>query len=428
MAVDRELLEIVGRARRIGWPVEQGDAGQEWRYRITCPNGFRVQLHSTPSDTNWKKHIMLKLNRHGFAAAEKEWLANDERERAEKIVKDRTAAERKAAAVAKKAAAANAALVKAAGNRAIHEPDIVWLTTPVDVPETKVMRITPVVAQKLLDTINTNNRPVRPSHVDYLTRIIRDGDWSLTHQGGAVDWNGVLQDGQHRLLAIVEADESVVMQWTVGLDPANFAKVDVGSQRTGRDVAMMRGIKHATIAPSVARMLLQIDMYGPEAHTRNNKTKISVDRVHRALEDYGDELLASITRAVKLRGEIKVNATGLAAAIYMIRRRLPEGDPRVEKFFDDIETGIGLDDKSDPVWLLRRFIIRSNDAHLGGGAKRGLRAFDIAAYVLKAWNLRMAGRTVTAIVWRNNEPFPATVFLPPPIAPTFSDLEEVEAS
>jgi hypothetical protein len=260
--------------------------------------------------------------------------------------------------------------------------------------------------------------------VDFLADIIRQGDWSLTHQGGAIDWNGTLQDGQHRLLAIIDADTPVVMQWTRGADPKNFAKVDVGSQRTGRDLAVMRGISHASIAPSVARMLLQIDLYGPEAHTRANKAKISIDRVQRAVEAYGDELIEAVSRAVRFRRELKVNATGLAAAIYLIRRRLPVGDPRVEKFIDDFETGIGLDDKTDPVWLLRRFIIRSNDAHLGGGSRRGLRAYDIAAYVLKAWNLRMSGRTVTAIVWRNNEPFPSTVFLPPPLQPAFSEQEQ----
>ena len=43
-----------------------------------------------------------------------------------------------------------------------------------------------------------------------------------THQGIAFDENGVLQDGQHRLCAIVSANKPVDMMVTSGLSPDNF--------------------------------------------------------------------------------------------------------------------------------------------------------------------------------------------------------------
>jgi len=405
-------MAIVGRCRRLGWPVETGTGASEWVYRIQCPDGTKIQLHSSPSDRNWEKHVLLKLNRHGdLDNAEREWLAAEAERKRLALAADREKNDRKTAAAAKRALAVQ----KAAGELAIHEPDIGWLTTPSDVIQTKVMRITPEVAQKLLDTINTANRPIRQTHVDALAQAIDDGDWSQTHQGGAVDWDGKLQDGQHRLLAIVQSGKTVIMPWTVGLDPKNFAKIDVGSQRVARDVAAMRGEKNLSVLTSAARMLLNIEMYGPEAHVRGNKAKISVYRVDLAVQEYGEELREAVSRAIRMRREIRINASGVAAAIYMIRQRLPEGDPRVERFLNDLETGVGLD-ASDPVWMLRRLIFRSLNNSFGASAARQLRAFDVCAYVIKTWNLRASGRQVTQVVWRSNEAFPSTVFLPPPPA------------
>jgi hypothetical protein len=420
MTVKQEQAEIAGRARRIDWEVEVGSGSSEWAYRITCPDGVRVQLHRTPSDVNWKQTVMRHLNRHGFARAEREWIANNDKERAEKLEKDRVASERRAATTAKKAAVVNSRLTKAAGPHAIHEPDIGWLTTPASVPESRYMRITPEVAQKILDTINSHNRPVRPSHVAYLARIMNDDEWGLTHQGGAIDWDGVLQDGQHRLLACVMSGKTIVMQWTVGVDPKNYAKVDVGSARTGRDFAIMQGIAHPTIAPSAARMLLTIEMYGSEAHVRQGKTKISLDRVQHAVEAYGEDLLDAISRALRIRRELKVNATGIAVAVYLIQQRLPEGDIRVQTFFNDIENGVNLGD-ADAARLLRRTIFRSRDTQ--HNAKRVLSAYEVAALIIKTWNARMSRRPLSPssmILWRSNEPFPATVILPPPSA-TFTE-------
>lgn len=68
--------------------------------------------------------------------------------------------------------------------------------------------ITPAMARRLLEK-NINNRPLQPAAVERYMRDIAAGNWQLTHQCIAVDIDGNLVDGQHRLTAIVRCNISL---------------------------------------------------------------------------------------------------------------------------------------------------------------------------------------------------------------------------
>ena len=68
----------------------------------------------------------------------------------------------------------------------------------------RVQKISPEKAAEML-AANTANRPLSRSTVQAFAEAMRRGDWLVTHQGIAVDTNGVLVDGQHRLAAVIEA-------------------------------------------------------------------------------------------------------------------------------------------------------------------------------------------------------------------------------
>lgn len=64
--------------------------------------------------------------------------------------------------------------------------------------------ITPEVAALLLKN-NGKNRPLRKAWVKELAGLITRGEWHLSHQAIAIDSDGVILDGQHRLHACVMA-------------------------------------------------------------------------------------------------------------------------------------------------------------------------------------------------------------------------------
>jgi hypothetical protein len=96
------------------------------------------------------------------------------------------------------------------------------------------MLVTPEMAAAWL-TANTANRAVRRSHAVSLARLMRAGEWRLTHQGVAFDRSGHLIDGQHRLLAIVEAGVPVEILVFVDCPDDTFGALDRGLKRQLRD-------------------------------------------------------------------------------------------------------------------------------------------------------------------------------------------------
>ena len=106
------------------------------------------------------------------------------------------------------------------------------------------MRITPEMAKDFLAKNMKSNRPVMKSTVHSYARMMRNGNWGLTHQGIAFDENGDLVDGQHRLNAIVEANVPVEMMVTYDVHhaPGEVFTIDMGRKRTYANVAVMSGI------------------------------------------------------------------------------------------------------------------------------------------------------------------------------------------
>jgi hypothetical protein len=108
---------------------------------------------------------------------------------------------------------------------------------------------------------NTGNRPVIRRKVDRLTAQMKNGEFENTDEPIIISAEGVLNDGQHHLMAIVEAeaeaDAEVDIGVRFGIPRKAFTKTDTGSSRTGGDVLSIRGITGgAAVAPAVRLLIL----------------------------------------------------------------------------------------------------------------------------------------------------------------------------
>ena len=101
-----------------------------------------------------------------------------------------------------------------------------------------VADIGPALALALLER-NKNNRKIAASRVEVYARDMAAGRWQLNNQGVALGRDGVLYDGQHRLLAIVQADVTVPMLVVSGLDASARATIDQGRSRSVGDLVRM---------------------------------------------------------------------------------------------------------------------------------------------------------------------------------------------
>lgn len=118
--------------------------------------------------------------------------------------------------------------------------------------ETKMILVTPKLAEATLIE-NEGNRKLNPARVDMFVRLIKAGLFRFSHQGIALDENGKLIDGQHRLAAIVKSKCSVWMLVTKGLPRESTIVIDnhqkrsftqhmamIGRIETEKDVAIAR--------------------------------------------------------------------------------------------------------------------------------------------------------------------------------------------
>ena len=82
--------------------------------------------------------------------------------------------------------------------------------------KTRIETITPALATEWLDKHNSVNRKISEPTVQSYAMDMKNGRWTLTHQGIAFDTEGNLQDGQHRLWAIVFSGITLEMMVTRG--------------------------------------------------------------------------------------------------------------------------------------------------------------------------------------------------------------------
>ena len=208
--------------------------------------------------------------------------------------------------------------------------------------------ITPVQAAEYLKR-NTKNRKVKPNTVEAYTTDIRNNAWLLTHQGIAFDATGRLIDGQHRLIAIVNAKRPVNMLittgWPVGGKNKTMDAVDRGCQRT---IADQLGLQHdmvdakrvTHIANGIASICLGV----------NRPQKATTASVIEVCGLFKSEIAWILARPLKTQG---IKQASVAAALAMLVQHYPK---QAEIIIQRLETGAGLS-QSDPLHLLRNWLM-----------------------------------------------------------------------
>ena len=101
-----------------------------------------------------------------------------------------------------------------------------------------IVEVSPELAKEWLRS-NTFNRKASQATVNRYAGDMKSGEWRLNHQGIAFDDQGILVDGQHRLLAVVKSCATVRMMVTWGADRVGIDELRV---RRTADVIKFGGI------------------------------------------------------------------------------------------------------------------------------------------------------------------------------------------
>lgn len=165
--------------------------------------------------------------------------------------------------------------------------------------------VTPEMAQELLDWNNNPRKKIMQTVVDRYRADMADGEWTDTSQSIAIDYNGYLHNGQHRLTAIVQWGKPQRLYFTFNTLVSAREDEDVGAprkpavqielrlhNRIGNKLpaicrAAMRGVGNPSARISQAQLAEFAELYGPQ-----------IEWLERICPTYRSDVLAAFLKAI----------------------------------------------------------------------------------------------------------------------------------
>jgi hypothetical protein len=165
--------------------------------------------------------------------------------------------------------------------------------------------VSPDMAQQLLEWNNNPRKKLMQTVVDRYRADMASGEWTDTSQSIAIDYNGYLHNGQHRLNAIVQWGKPQRLYFTFNTLVSAREDEDVGAprkpavqielrlhNRIGNKLpaicrAAMRGVGNPSSRISQAQLADFAEMYGPQ-----------IEWLERICPTYRSDVLAAFLKAI----------------------------------------------------------------------------------------------------------------------------------
>lgn len=199
-------------------------------------------------------------------------------------------------------------------------------------------------AQEWLETFNTNNRRIRPTLTTKYTRERVNGKQLVGWHAIAFDYNGIMMNGQHSCMAIVESGIPEMHLVVRGLDPRVRMVGDTDAPRRAADILNLLGYKVTFNEVAIVRALMN------GANRRATMTEIV-----EAWETHEEAARAAFNffPAPKKRHiTIAYVMAPIARAWYM------EDRDRLQKFADILYSGLANRKGDLSVILLRDYLLQ----------------------------------------------------------------------
>ena len=210
---------------------------------------------------------------------------------------------------------------------------------------TSVEMIGPERAKEFL-ACSAGNRSLRKTHIAYLAKEMKDGNWILTSETVKFDANGVLIDGHHRMNAIIESGATA--SFFVAYDESISAKRVIDSNLP-RNLADHTGIDKNTVEIINASFAV---------HSRIKARKISPS-------DAEDFYLANMEWLEFVKSARHKSGFGISrAAVWLAIGEYYKIDKvNAKEFSDSYRLSGGYVQQA---CMLRDFVIRNNRPQAGG--------------------------------------------------------------
>jgi hypothetical protein len=240
-----------------------------------------------------------------------------------------------------------------------------------------LVNVTPELAEVLLSR-NEGNRSVKQRRVDDMARDMSSGNWKLNGEPIIVSSDGTLNDGQHRLFAVVQSKVPSDMLVVFGVSRDSRDTVDHGVGRTPGDDLSLHGFTNAVQLAAAARLVWMWRNYG-EVTRSGNRAPTRMELIASAEENRGLVKALAAVGAKTTKAKALASMATLAFCYFAFKTVANEQD--VAYFFDALIEGDELK-RGDPILNARNRLI----------AERGILSQAAKAELLfRAWNSHRRG-------------------------------------
>ena len=219
--------------------------------------------------------------------------------------------------------------------------------------------------------MNTRNRAIKPTQVLRLTQDVQAGKFVLTNQGIGVSISGVLNDGQHRLVALRDAGyPPVELLIVTGLSDESQALVDQQAKRSQADVVSL--LLNQTVSTRIIAVINAESRVRQSGDAFSYKASSECVMGGYALAEVFAERGEEIASVIQACGSTKAFVCA-SVLEYAKQTALSQALDFAEK----LRLGVDLNG-NDPVYRLREAFIKRK-SEFGGGAQAGIRAYAATA-------------------------------------------------
>lgn len=260
--------------------------------------------------------------------------------------------------------------------------------------EIKQVMIGPAQAEELLQR-NKNNRNIRKNQVEALAAAMKRGDWELSNDAIVVSEGGLLLNGQHRLLAVVQSGVTCPFILFTGASDSSFDIMDTPTVRKVSDVIQRKGGTNTIRCSSVIAKYLNIcndKESGWETSCRFQNASQSTRREKiEVYERLHDDIHKWLNKCDNLLSQNIVLApiTLLAAFALFLEKELHHPEEKIANFLKELCID-GRTSNSTILHVRKKLIRHRMKADL-------LPRHDDFRYIIRAWNDYLQNKSVQVI-------------------------------
>lgn len=249
-------------------------------------------------------------------------------------------------------------------------------------PVYEIATITPAIARRLLEA-NEDNRPLNQRMVDDIASDIENGFWRLNGETIIVSKEGLLNDGQHRLEAVLKTGKAIETAIMFGVERDARMTVDMGRPRSAGNFLAMDQTANANNTAAVCKTLIE---YYEGIYRSGGSGGGRVPTKQEIREFYLNNrkrVDIAVSFAVGDKFGRVAGITPLAAA-YFILHKINSAEAAV--FFARMMDGASLKVNDPILWMRNRLMAEK---------KNWIRASEKLEIILRYWNRWRRGDKIT---------------------------------